>query len=121
MSPLPEQSDTETMQISAKGTFSGDENAFSLAYTEEDGTHVSLHYDAEGGLEFRRGVTNTTFVRGKTTVFSHWTGYGMLEIEAYTTRLDLMEKNGSYLLTLTYFSHISDMVQQNTMKWKLTR
>ena len=111
--------DTETMQFSADGSLDAD--AFALRYKEEDGTEACLRYDRNGTLFFRRGLTNAVFTLGKTTSFSHQTAYGVLPTEAYTTRLELMEKNGSYLLALTYFAHICGMVQENTMKWKFTR
>ncbi len=118
LSPAPKESDKESMQLSAEGTLKTDGDALSLSYREEDGTPVSLDY-TDGSLKLQRGMTKALFTRGKSTSFSHFTGYGALENTVYTLRLDTASREGKRLVTLTYLAFISGMVQKNTMMWKL--
>lgn len=116
--PLPEETDKEEVRSSSVGRFEGDASSFTLSYQEEDGVKASLSYH-DGVLCFSRGATEAVFEKGKTTSFSHFAGYGTLLHTAYTLRLDVAEREGKYLLTLSYLAHISGMVQKNTMMWKI--
>ncbi len=118
LSPSPRESDKEDMMSSLQGSFTGDATAFTLSYREENGTSALLEY-REGTLRFCRGGTEAVFIKGKTTSFSHFAGYGSLLHTVYTTRIDVSERQGKYLLTLSYMAHISGMVQKNTMMWKI--
>ena len=116
--PAPRESDSESMQCSANGTLCEEKDGFTLSYREEDGTPVRVEYKA-GELKFSRGLTQSLFSLGKTTVFSHHMGYGSLECAAYTTRLETVKRDGKTLLMLTYIALLSGMAQKNTMMWKL--
>lgn len=118
MCPCPKESDSESFLSRAEGRFEGNANAFSLTYKEEDGVLASLDYNGKE-LHFVRGGTRAVFIPSKTTSFSHITELGAMKAEAYTTRLDVKEKDGKILLSVSYFMHISDIIQKNTMKWKL--
>ncbi len=118
MSASPQESDKEDMMSSPEGKFEGDENAFTLSYREEDGMSASLTYRA-GELHFRRGATEACFIKGKSTSFSHFAGYGSLLHTVYTLRLEVIKRDDKYLVALSYLAHISGMVQKNTMMWKI--
>ncbi len=119
MCPSPKESDSESFVARAEGAFSGDKRAFSLSYKEEDGSAAKLSYNGEQ-LSFQRGATASYFKQGSVTAFSHMTEMGVLPISAYTTRLDVLERDGMLLLTLSAYMHISGMVQKTTMKWKIS-
>lgn len=119
LTPLPQEADKESMQLCAEGAVSFQADGCTASYREEDGTAVRLSLQ-NGTFTFVRGATRAVFPQTGMTSFSHQTGYGALTVDAYTLRLDLQEKNGSYLLTLSYLAHIGGMVQKNTMKWKFT-
>ena len=119
MCPAPKENDSESFIARAEGEMSGDKTALSLNYKEEDGTAASLSYDGEE-LIFRRGATASRFLRAKTSSFSHMTDLGAMPISAYTLRLDVMEREGMLLLTLSAYMHVSGMVQKTTMKWKIS-
>ena len=116
--PAPHESDGESLQCSASGTLQEEKDGFVLSYREEEGTPVRVEYRA-GELKFARGLTQSLFSLGKTTVFSHHTGYGSLECTAYTTKLETVKRDGKTLLMLNYIAFISGMAQKNTMMWKL--
>ena len=118
MCPSPKEADRESFTARAEGTFSGNKNAFSLSY-KEDGCFASLTFSGTE-LCFKRGATASQFKLGSLTSFSHMTDMGALPITAYTTRLDVLEREGMLLLTLSAYMHISGMVQKTTMKWKIS-
>ena len=101
-----------------KEIFGGGENGFSLSYKEENGTSASIVYEGDM-LRFTRGITQAAFSLSRITSFSYVTDLGAMPVSAYTERLDVMERDGKLLLTLSYFMHISGMVQKTVMKWKL--
>ena len=119
LTPMPEESDKESMQLSAEGKFFVAPDSFSASYQEEDGTNVRLSLE-KGTLSFSRGATHAVFPSSGSASFLHRTEYGALTVDTYTLRLELQEKNGSFLLTLTYLAYIGGMVQKNMMKWKFT-
>ena len=119
MCPSPKESDSESFLARAEGTLTGDKSAFSLSYKEEDGSAANLSYNGEE-LLFKRGATASHFKSGSVTAFSHMTDMGALPMSAYTTRLDVLEREGMLLLTLSAYMHVSGMVQKTTMKWKIS-
>ena len=118
MSPSPKESDSENVLFHADGVFKGDKSAFTLSYQEEDATPSRLVFSGDT-LVFVRGKTEARFEKSKTTAFAYVSAIGALAATAYTVRLDVLEMAGKLLLTVEYFMHISDMVQKNTMRWKL--
>ena len=118
MCPSPKEADRESFTAHAEGMFSGSKNEFSLSY-KEDGCSASLTFSG-AELCFKRGATVSRFALGSVTSFSHMTDMGALSIAAYTTRLDVLEREGMLLLTLSAYMHISGMVQKTTMKWKIS-
>ena len=118
MSASPKESDRESFHAKAEGDFRGKKTAFSVIYKEEDGTGASLIYE-DDTLIFARGGTKAEFKLSKSTAFSYASELGELAVSAYTERLDVKEKEGMILLSLTYYMHVSDMVQKTVMKWKL--
>ncbi len=118
MSPCPKESDSESFHAQAEGDFKGDKAAFTVAYKEEDGVQAKLVYEGDT-LIFTRGATKASFKLSKSTSFSYVSELGSMPVSAYTERLDLKEKAGKLLLSLTYYMHVSDIVQKNVMKWKL--
>ena len=118
MCPTPKESDRESFLCRAEGDFKGDKDSFTLCYKEED-TSATLSYNGKE-LIFKRGGTASRFTEGSVTSFAHVTDIGALPIDAYTLRLDLKEREGKLLLTLSAYMYISGMIQKTTMKWKLS-
>lgn len=118
MRPTPEVTDSESFLTRAEGSFLGDKNAFSATYKEEEGESATLTLSGNT-VRFTRGKTQAIFTRGATTAFSYVSAIGALPATVYTEGLDVKEKDGKLLLTVSYFMHVSDMVQKTTMRWKL--
>ena len=118
MSASTVPSDSESVSTRAEGSFAGHADNFSLSYKEQDGTVARVSFDGDT-LSFSRGGTFATFTRAKSTSFSYVSAIGALPATAYTVTLEVKEREGKLLLCVEYFMHLSNMVQKNTMRWKL--
>ena len=92
---------------------------FSVSYRTAEGhpSHLSLVGDT---LSLRRGLSEMRFEKGTVTAFTYRTGYGEIETEAFTDELSLKEKDGRWLLSLSYYARMGGMVQRNTMRFVFT-
>ena len=115
--PLP--ADSERVEEEGRGELLS-LSPFSLSYRTDEGRPVSLLWEGDG-LTVKRGFSEMCFKKGGSTAFTYRTEYGALEIKAFTDGITLKEKDGSYLLTLSYYSLIGDMMQKNTQRFLITK
>ena len=115
--PLP--ADSERVEEEGRGELLS-ASPLSLSYRTEEGRPVSLFYEGER-LTVKRGLSEMIFQKGETTVFPYRTEYGTLEIKACTDGITLKEKEGAFLLTLSYYALLGDMMQKNTLRFLITK
>lgn len=120
LSPAPSESDSESFSFSTEGRLVGKEEAFTLSYREQDGTAVTLVLREDGALLLRRGTTEASFSVKAVSSFLHKAELLELSITAYTVEISCKRRGESRLVTLVYYSHFSNIVQKNTMRWKLS-
>lgn len=92
---------------------------FRVYYRTEEGRPCAVTYE-KGYLAVKRGFSEMRFEKGRTTSFLYQTGYGEIETEVYTDALSLTEKEGKWLLSITYYARMGDMVQKNSMRFIIT-
>ena len=118
LSARPQASDTERLEETGKGEMMG-VSPLSVTYRTEEGYPCALSL-ADGCLSVRRGLTEMRFEKGRTTSFLYRTGYGEIETEVFTDALSLTERDGRWLLALSYYARMGDVIQKNTMRFLLT-
>ncbi len=92
---------------------------FGVYYRTEEGRPCTVTYEKDR-LTVRRGLSEMRFEKGRVTSFLYQTGYGELDTEAYTDALSLTEKEGKWLLSITYYARMGDVVQKNSMRFIIT-
>ena len=118
LSVKPLASDTERLEETGRGEIT-EMGPFSVAYRTEEGHPSSLSL-TENLLSLRRGLSEMRFEKGGITRFTYRTGYGEIETEVFTDALSLKEKDGKWLLSLSYYARMGGMVQRNTMRFVFT-
>ena len=111
-------SDTERLEEMGRGEMAV-MCPFTVSYRTEEGRPSTLSL-ADDCLSFRRGLSEMTFEKGSVTSFVYRTGYGEIETEVFTDALSLKEKDGKWLLSLSYYALMGGMVQKNSMRFVFT-
>ncbi|MBO7170067.1 MAG: DUF1934 domain-containing protein [Clostridia bacterium] len=118
LSAKPQVADVERLEEQGTGELTAT-SPFEVAYRTEEG-HPSSICLTENTLFFRRGLSEMRFEKGNVTHFAYRTGYGEWDTEVFTDALSLTEREGKWLLSLSYYARMGDVVQKNTMRFIFT-
>ena len=120
LSANPQKTVEEQSENVGEGSlFRGEAEEFSFTYREREGGASVSVCKRDGELTLRRGRSEMHFLLKKESCFSYFVDYGSIEMQAYTERIDVIEKGNSLLLTLVYFAVYSGMAQKNEVRFKI--
>ena len=118
LASAPSVADTENLEETGNGVMES-LSPLSFHYRTEEGHPCAISLDGDT-LTVKRGFSEMRFTKGTTTTFIYRTGYGEIETEAFTDGISLAERGGKWLLSLSYYARMGDVMQKNSMRFILT-